>query len=74
MESVPLAISLVERGLKGRPETIDTFCRAVGIHRATWQRWKANKTSPTAREIRKMIEVAARLGIELRAEQFIEAA
>jgi uncharacterized protein (DUF2384 family) len=74
MNTPPQVISVVEQGLKARGESVEAFCKAVHIHRATWQRWKAGKTSPTLRESQKMIEVARDLGIELTAEHFIQAA
>jgi hypothetical protein len=37
------------------------LCRAAGVHRATWQRWKAEKTSgPTINQWRAVQELLAR--------------
>ena len=74
MNAVPQAIGLIEDGLKAQQIGVDAFCKRMGIHRATWQRWKARKTSPTLRESHKMIEIAKGFGIELTAAHFIEAA
>lgn len=36
--------------------TVDEFCERAGIHRATWQRWKAGTTEPQMRTWRRIEE------------------
>lgn len=68
------ALQSLEASLKTAGVPIDDFCGSVGIHRATWQRWKAGKTSPTLREVQAMIAKAGEHKINLAPDSFFEAA
>lgn len=39
-------ITNAETAIRRAGLTVDDFCNQIGVHRATWQRWKAGKTSP----------------------------
>lgn len=64
----------VESELRKNAIGVEEFCGRVGIHRATWQRWKAGKTFPNAPEIARIIHAARMIGLEIEARAFIEAA
>jgi hypothetical protein len=46
MSSHPTDIASIEARLKAAGVTVDDFCKRAGIHRATWQRWKAQDNRP----------------------------
>lgn len=52
----PAIIVEAEAHLSGANISINTFCERVGIHRATWQRWKAGTTEPQMRTWRRVEE------------------
>lgn len=36
----------IEARLRSAGISINDFCSSVGVHRATWQRWKSGAVSP----------------------------
>lgn len=51
-------IAAIEAAVRGADKGIHDLCRRAGISRATWQRWKAGKTSPTLQNWRSVEEAA----------------
>lgn len=47
----------VERMLQDAEISIDRFCVEVPMARSTWQRWKAEQTSPSLRQWQKVQRV-----------------
>jgi transcriptional regulator with XRE-family HTH domain len=39
-------VTRVEAGIKSAGITVDEFCKAARVNRATWQRWKSGKHHP----------------------------
>jgi transcriptional regulator with XRE-family HTH domain len=72
MDILP-ALSTLEAGLKQAGVPVAAFCDGLGIHRATWQRWKSGKTSPTLREVQTILGEARKFGIEIAPDAFFEA-
>lgn len=44
--TMPERVRAAEGAIAGAGLSIGDFCREVGIHRATWQRWKAGRSAP----------------------------
>lgn len=55
---IPATIMRIETAARAAQVSIDDLCEAAGIHRATWQRWKAGTKLPT---MRKWISFEAKL-------------
>jgi len=47
---IPGTIRRIEEAAKAAKVPITDLCEATGIHRATWQRWKAGTKLPTVRK------------------------
>ena len=58
------ALQSLEASLKGAGIGVNDFCGELGIHRATWQRWKAGDTSPTLRQAEAIVSKAKKHGVE----------
>jgi hypothetical protein len=43
-------IKRIEKAANAAEVSIDDLCARTGIHRATWQRWKAGTKLPTMRK------------------------
>lgn len=41
--------------------SVDDLCKLVGVNRATWQRWKARRTSPSADSCNRISQVIGEL-------------
>ena len=46
MDTVSKRILEAEAHLPQLLLTVDELCREIGVHRATWQRWKKDRTKP----------------------------
>lgn len=46
MADLSITIPEIEDRLRRAGITVDEFCESAGVHRATWQRWKADKHAP----------------------------
>ena len=47
----------IEQKLPAAGLTVDGLCQELGIHRATWQRWKRGKTYPPLDKWDRMLEL-----------------
>lgn len=39
-------VRAAEGAIAGAGVSVGDFCREIGVHRATWQRWKAGRSAP----------------------------
>jgi hypothetical protein len=51
----PDEIETIEAALGDCGVSVRQFCETAGISRATWQRWKARKTTPNMRSWRRVL-------------------
>ena len=54
--NAPNLICEIETHLARQGRSVADLCAKIGIHRATWQRWKAGKVSPTFRNLKPLLD------------------
>lgn len=55
-------MAAIEAAAGQRQMSVASFCKSAGVSVATWQRWKAGKTTPTFRTWQRVQDQAQALG------------